>query len=171
MSTPLLKLVKLMHCLWRVWASVRCGTTAPMSRFDTDSLACTSHIWICFKCNTQNFSNTSFQFASRTQLSIQNSFNPLSSIPAEQDGVFLSSPLDHQFSPPLFSTPTGSTKHSSTRVSSSILSEKIELNRGLTSHSTATVISVTYANVHWRQLHKLLSQYTHRYSTMCNNVQ
>ena len=24
----------------------------------------------------------------------------------------------------------------------------IELNRGLTSHSTATVISVTYANVH-----------------------
>ena len=46
------------------------------------------------------------------------------------------------------------------------IDHKIELNRGLTSHWTATVISVTYVNVHSRQVHKLLSQYTHRNCTL-----
>ena len=34
----------------------------------------------------------------------------------------------------------------------------IELNRGLMSHSTTTVISATYANVYSRQVHKLLAR-------------
>ena len=69
-----------------------------------------AHVWICFKCQTPNFSNSSISITGSPEINFnsQNSFAVLSDLTGKDD-VFLRSPLATLFNPPLFSTPTGDT--------------------------------------------------------------
>ena len=69
-----------------------------------------AHVWICFKCQTPNFSNSSISITGSPEINFnsQNSFAVLSDLTGKDD-VFLKSLLATLFNPPLFSTPTGDT--------------------------------------------------------------
>ena len=71
-----------------------------------------AHIWICFKCQTSNFSNSSISITGSRSPEINfnspNSFAVLSNLTGKDD-VFLRSPLATLYNPSLFSTPTGDT--------------------------------------------------------------
>ena len=61
-----------------------------------------AHNWICFKCQTPNFSNSSISITGSPEINFnsQNSFAVLSDLTGKDD-VFLKSPLDTLFNPPL----------------------------------------------------------------------
>ncbi len=63
-----------------------------------ESLGNSSHVWVCKKCDTSNFSNVTFLYTSLTQIPIGNSFVPLSGH-SEMTESFLTSPIDPNFSP------------------------------------------------------------------------
>ena len=72
-----------------------------------------AHVWICFKCQTPNFSYSSISITGSPEINFNspNSFAVLSDLTGKvrKDDVFLRSPLATLFNPPLFSTPTGDT--------------------------------------------------------------
>ena len=69
-----------------------------------------AHVWICCKCQTPNFSNSSISITGSPEINFNssNSFDVLSDRTGKDD-VFLRPPLATLFNPPLFSIPTGDT--------------------------------------------------------------
>ena len=93
-----------------------------------------AHVWICFKCQTPNFSNSSISITGSPEINFNspNSFAVLSDLTGKDD-VFLRSPLATLFNPPLFSTPTGDT--------SSFSNFRYTLSSSGMSNSTSSSIS------------------------------
>ena len=93
-----------------------------------------AHVWICFKCQTPNFSNSSISTTGSPEINFNspNSFAVLSDLTGKDD-VFLRSPLATLFNPPLFSTPTGDT--------SSFSNFRYTLSSSGMSNSTSSSIS------------------------------
>ena len=93
-----------------------------------------AHVWICFMCQTPNFSNSSISITGSPEINFNspNSFAVLSDLTGKDD-VFLRSPLATLFNPPLFSTPTGDT--------SSFSNFRYTLSSSGMSNSTSSIIS------------------------------
>ena len=93
-----------------------------------------AHVWICFKCQTPKFSNSSISITGSPEINFnsQNSFAVLSDLTGKDD-VFLRSPVATLFNPPLFSTPTGDT--------SSFSNIRYTLSSSEMSNSTSSNIS------------------------------
>ena len=90
-----------------VWYHRECVSITHSHYFALNNSA---HVWICFKCQTPNFSNSSISITGSPEINFnsQNSFAVLSDLTGKDD-VFLRSPLATLFNPSLFSTPTGDT--------------------------------------------------------------
>ena len=87
-----------------VWYHRECVSITHSHYLVLNNLA---HVWICFKCQTPNFSNSSISITGSPEINFNspNSFAVLSDLTGKDD-VFLRSPLATLFNPPLFSTPT-----------------------------------------------------------------